>query len=84
MSMKLRNTTLATMTRLGFKASAEPQVRRNPYTGKQHTLVPEAVMLYDFITTRATCDVDYTRAEWDNARYYFASKWSDEYFDLLD
>jgi hypothetical protein len=70
---------------LGFKEPAEPQPRRNPYTGLQHTLEPLAVMLYDFITTRTlVCGKDFTRQTWDNARYCFNIQWPREYYDLLD
>ena len=41
--------------------------------------------LYDFITTKVfVCGIDYTRHEWDNARYHFMSRWPNQYFDLLD
>ena len=83
--MKLRNKTKATIERLGFKQPTERQARRNPNTGKQHVLEPEACQLYDFVVTRVyVCGKDYTRQEWDNARYYFLSKWPDEYYDLID
>jgi len=61
------------------------QTRTNPFTGVTHLLDPEAVQLYDFITTKKwVCGRDYTRNEWDHARYYFAQEWPNEYMDLLD
>lgn len=76
---------IAAIRKLGFVEPTTPQERRNPYTGKTHTLVPLAVMVYDFITTRTfVCGKDYTRQTWDNARYGFMAEWPDEYYDLLD
>jgi len=41
--------------------------------------------LYDFITTKKhTCGQDYTRRDWDTARYTFAEEWPDAYYDLID
>lgn len=77
---------------LGFTEPAAPEVRRNKYTDKQHTLVPLAVM-FDFITALQDRDLKgfelingqpVTRQTWDNARYLFQTTWSDEYYDLLD
>jgi len=76
---------LAAVQALGFAAPTEPQLRRNPFNGKSHILEPQAVMLYDFITTKDhVCGLHYTRRNWDLARYFFAEKWPDQYFDLLD
>lgn len=63
----------------------KPENRTNPYTGITHLLTPKACQLYDFITTKDfVCGEDYTQQEWDQARYYFAQEWPDEYMDLLD
>lgn len=76
---------LASIQKLGFIEPTERLFRTNPYTGKTCNLVPEAVMLYDFITTRKfVCGKDYTRQVWDAARMHFQIKWSNEYYDLLD
>lgn len=83
--MKLRESTKTTLFKLGFEQPTAPQERTNPFTLRKHVLEPEAVQLYDFITTRKfVCGKDYTRQAWDNARYYFCTKWPTEYFELLD
>lgn len=84
-TMKLKLKTIETIRKLGFHPPENPQPRTNPFTGVTHTLEPDAVQLYDFITTRKyVCGRDYTRSEWDNARYNFQSRWPNEYMDLLD
>jgi hypothetical protein len=70
---------------LGFKEPSQPEFRVNPCTGASAKLLPLAVMLYDFITTRQfVCGKDYTRQTWDNARYCFCENWPDEYYKLID
>jgi len=70
---------------LDIELPPENQTRTNPFTGVSHILTPQACQIYDFITTKIwTCGVDYTRKEWDNARYYFLQEWPKEYFDLID
>jgi hypothetical protein len=74
-----------TLQRLQIPKPKNPEVRINPFTGVGWELCPEAVQLYDFITVkRYTCGIDYTRQVWDEARYYFADKWPEEYMDLID
>jgi len=83
--MKEPTKTIERIKALGFTEPTEPQLRQNPYTGISHIIVPQAVMLYDFITTKQfVCGKDYTRTDWDKARYWFATQWSKEYYDLLD
>ena len=82
---KAQTNMIGRIEKIGFKLPASGGSRSNPYTGKTHTLTPLACQLYDFITTRFhTCGVDYTRQDWDRARYMFAELWPTEYFDLLD
>lgn len=83
--MKLRATTIATIERLKYQKPKAPEIRTNPFTLVSCTLEPDAIQLYDFITTsHYTCGQDYTRQSWDNARYHFLSRWPDEYYKLLD
>ncbi len=88
MTPKFNKSTLraiAAAERLGFKRPEQPEKRQNPFTGRSHVLAPEACLLYDFVTTKtATMGRDYTRQEWDWARYGFCGCWPTEYFDLLD
>ena len=74
-----------TLAKLAFALPVNLEVRQNPFSGQTALLEPEAVQLYDFITTRKwACGKDYTRAVWDNARYYFYQQWPEEYMALLD
>jgi len=76
---------IAKITEMGYVAPKSPEVRTNPYSGASRVLEPLACQLYDFVTTRHhVCGRDYTRAEWDRARYLFAEKWPPQYMDLLD
>lgn len=71
---------------LGYSEPAQSETRTNPYTHKSHLLVPLAVMLYDFITSRkgevALGQININ--DWYRCRYAFCEMWPDEYFDLLD
>jgi len=71
--------------RLGF---TEPKMKMkisNPYTRVSCELEPLAVMMYNFITTKEfVCEKDFTRQEWDWARYGFMAQWPEEYYKLLD
>ena len=76
---------LATVDRLGYIIPGNGEVRTNPYSGAACLLCPLAVALYDFITTQNyCCGRDYTRTDWDNARYLFLELWPDEYYKLID
>jgi hypothetical protein len=77
--------TLGRIEKLGYLKPAQNEKRTNPFSGISHTLEPLACQLYDFVTTRHhTCGLDYTRADWDRARYWFLANWPREYYDLLD
>ena len=75
---------IATIEKLGFREPSAPQPRTNPFSGATFTLSPLACKVYDFITTRLVCGRDYTRKDWDNARYLFRAQWPNEYMDLID
>jgi len=76
---------LTRLSALGFGEPSSPQPRTNPFSGATRTLTPLACKLYDFITARTlVCGRDYTRKDWDNARYMFMGNWSSEYMDLID
>jgi hypothetical protein len=83
---KARQADLLTAIRdLGFKEDIGNVVRTNPFSQVSRVLCPQAGMLYDFITTKKfVCGQDYTRSQWDNARYLFLENWPGEYYDLLD
>jgi hypothetical protein len=80
---------LRTCERLGFEVMEEdvdtPATRINPYSGALCKLTPFACMLHDFIVTRMfICGKDFTRQDWDTARYMFNEFWPDEYYKLID
>lgn len=81
----LSGATIARLEALNIPKSLVPEKRTNPYTGISHVLDPDALRLYDFIVTRKyVCGVDFSRAEWDNARYHFMSRWPSQYHVTRD
>lgn len=92
-NMPIPDNVAAALERLGIERPNSPRSRTNPYTKVTHSLVPDAVQLYDFITTKAhvcigkkgkTTSQTFIMSEWNDARYYFSERWPDEYFDLID
>ena len=76
---------LGTIGAIGIKEPSTPESRSNPYTGVTYVLTPIACKLYDFVTVKhLACGRDFTRKDWDNARYLFIAQWPKEYMDLLD
>ncbi len=84
-SMRRWRRVLKTLELLSVPKPPTDQLRMNPYSGVKCQLCPEACQLYDFITSRhLVCGRDYTRTDWDTARYGFLELWPDEYFKLID
>ena len=76
---------IATIGALGFREPSTPETRTNPFSGVTCALSPLACKVYDFVTTQhLVCGRDYTRKDWDNARYLFCAQWPNEYMDLID
>lgn len=53
----------------------------NPYSGREETLTPLGVALYDYIKG---CELTGNYKEFDTARYLFAKLYPSEYSTLLD
>ena len=78
---------IETARRLGFHEpeGRESFERTNPFSGVTCRLTGLGCMMYDFITTKVhTCGRDYSRRDWDWARYMFLELWPDEYYKLID
>jgi len=76
---------LEKLNKLGFHPPESSEQRTNPFSGVTCLLVPDAIVLYDFITNRhLTCGVEYSRTLWNQARYLFLEMWTKEYYALID